>query len=60
MKYQKHYLADDKQSKYCPLNRGTCDSNCAWFDHENQDCRQLGMMWKIVEALNYDKREFKH
>ena len=55
MKYQKHYLADDKQSKYCPLNRGTCDSNCAWFDHENQDCRQLGMMWKIVEALNYDK-----
>ena len=54
MKYQKHYLSDDKSPKYCPLQGDRviqCDSFCAWFDHENQDCRQLGMMWKIREDL---------
>ena len=53
MKYQKHYLSDDKNWKVCPINTkfSKCDSYCAWFDHENQDCRQLGMMWKIKEDL---------
>ena len=49
MKYQKHYLGE----KNCPLQQKTiqCDSYCAWFDHEHQDCRQLGMIWKIREDL---------
>ena len=53
MKYQKHYLSDKKSPKYCPLQTGViqCDSFCAWFDHENQDCRQIGMIWKIREDL---------
>ena len=61
MKYQNHYLSESGNYKSCPLQKDrNCDSYCAWFDHEHQDCRQLGMMWKIVEALNYGKREFKH
>ena len=46
-----------------------CDSSCAWFDHENQDCRLLGMMWKIrddlhditdeLEGINFNLREGK-
>ena len=51
MKYQKHYLSEDGNNKHCPINERTCDSWCAWFDHEHQDCRQLGMMWKIREDL---------
>ena len=48
----------DKQM--CPLDRDyDCDESCKWYDFENDDCRQLGMMWKIVEGLNYGKREFK-
>ena len=52
MKYQKHYLSDEKSPIYCPLSRGIrCDSFCAWFDHEHHDCRQLGMICKIREDL---------
>ena len=52
MKYQKHYLSSKFNKKHCPLNRDyPCDSHCAWFDHENQDCRQIGMIWKIREDL---------
>ena len=52
MKYQKHYLADEKGSKFCPLNEGNCDSYCAWFDHKHQDCRMIGGFWKVREGLN--------
>ena len=54
MKYQRHYLSEDKgNNKLCPLQTLIqCDSHCAWFDHENQDCRQLGMMWKIRDDLH--------
>ena len=51
MKYQKHYLNEKGFEKRCPFNNGGCDSYCAWFDHEHQDCRQLGMIWKIREDL---------
>ena len=63
MKYQEHYLATKTTKKFCPLkDGGICDSYCAWFDHEEQDCRMIGGFWKIVEAIRdgYDpKREFK-
>ena len=50
------------KKQLCPLGHYAryCDGECKWYDFENNDCRHLGMMWKIVEALNYDKREFKH
>ena len=54
MKYQKHYLSDDSgNNKMCPLQPGLgqCDSYCAWFDHENQDCRMIGGFWKVREGL---------
>ena len=52
MKYQYHYLSKVNNMLRCPLNVDvSCTSRCAWFDHENQDCRQLGMMWKIREDL---------
>ena len=55
MKYQKHYLSDEKSNKLCPLSGGDsdvqCDSWCAWFDHEHQDCRMIGGFWKIREGL---------
>ena len=42
MKYQKHYLSDDSSNKLCPLQIGNqCDSWCAWFDHEDLDCRMV-------------------
>ena len=70
MKYQKHYLSDGKNLKFCPLQHGIdCNSYCAWFDHENQDCRLLGMMWKIrddlhdiadeIKGVNFNLREVK-
>ena len=53
MKYQEHYLSEKGNNKYCPLQVSMiCNSHCAWFDHENQDCRQLGMMWKIRDDLH--------
>ena len=52
MKYQKHYLSDKIANKLCPLHNGrTCDSYCAWFDHEHQDCRMIGGFWKVREGL---------
>ena len=42
MKYQKHYLSEEKDLKWCPLQSGIdCTSRCAWFDHEDQDCRMV-------------------
>ena len=64
MKYQKHYLGE----KNCPLQQKTiqCDSYCAWFDHEEQDCRKLitqseikYQLIRIGDLLEHDKREFK-
>ena len=40
-KYQKHYLSEGDFDMSCPLNHGRCDSYCAWFDHEDQDCRMV-------------------
>ena len=73
MKYQKHYLSDDKSPKYCPLQGDRviqCDSFCAWFDHENLDCKLIGSLLDIKYELRYlnekkkgdrdGKREFKH
>ena len=52
MKFKNHYLSEKNDKMMCPLNREySCNSRCAWFDHEHQDCRQLGMMWKIREDL---------
>ena len=53
-------MSVSKNPQDCPLDRNYfCSDQCKWYDYENDDCRMLGMMWKIVEALNYDKREFK-
>ena len=52
MKYKKHYLSNDGNNKHCPINERTCDSWCAWFDHENQDCRMIGGFWKVREGIN--------
>ena len=62
MKYQKHYLADEKNSKSCPLNAGNCDSYCAWFDHEEQDCRKILALQNIVYEMrkNTLKEEFEN
>ena len=53
-KYQKHYLSDGgNNNKLCPLQQIVvqCDSHCAWFDHEYQDCRMIGGFWKVREGL---------
>ena len=71
MKYQKHYLSDKDFEKRCPLNKfSACDSYCAWFDHEDQDCKLIGSLLDIKYELRYlnekkkgdrdGKREFKH
>ena len=70
MKYQKHYLGEKGNEKYCPLKRGVpCDSICAWFDHENLDCKFMGSLLDINYELRHinentkgdkdDKRKFK-
>ena len=52
MKLQKHYLNEKNFEKQCPLQNGNrCDSYCAWFDHEEQDCRMIGGFWKVREGL---------
>ena len=52
-KYQQHYLSDKHSNKLCPLQTIIqCDSHCAWFDHEEQDCRMIGGFWKVREGLN--------
>ena len=64
MKYQKHYLSDEKgNNKLCPLQQDVvqCDSHCAWFDHEAQDCRLMLYIGDLSRVFNNDeKREFKH
>ena len=60
MKYQKHYLSDEGNNKYCPLQGDRviqCDSYCAWFDHEEQDCRMIGGFWKVREQLTELKEQ---
>ena len=67
MKYQRHYLSEDKNLKWCPLQSGIdCTSRCAWFDHEEQDCRKLIIqseikfqLIRIGDLLEHDKRAFK-
>ena len=51
MKYQKHYLSDKRSDKFCPLSDNSCNSNCAWFDHEEQDCRMIGSLLNIKYEL---------
>ena len=42
MKFQEHYLSENGNEKYCPLQKGrVCSSHCAWFDHEACDCRLM-------------------
>ena len=70
MKYQKHYLAEKGNPKMCPISSTSCDSTCAWFDHEDQDCKLIGSLLDIKYELRYlnekkkgdkdGKREFKH
>lgn len=48
MKDQEHYLG----RIMCPLNRSfDCSSNCAWFDHEEQDCRKILTQKNILYEL---------
>ena len=51
MKYQKHYLSEDGNNKHCPINERPCDSWCAWFDHEEQDCKLIGGLLDIKYEL---------
>ena len=47
-KQQRHWLGN----KYCPLKSSVlCSGQCAWFDHEEEDCRLIGGFWKIREEL---------
>ena len=60
MKYQEHYLATKSTKKFCPLkDGGICDSYCAWFDHEELDCRKILTQKNILyELRNIDKAIF--
>ena len=60
MKYQKHYLSEKGNDKYCPFKMGvSCDSHCAWFDHEELDCRKILTQKNILyELRNIDKTIF--
>ena len=50
--WKEHHLSKEHDKISCPLNRKyICNGHCAWFDHEHQDCRQLGGHWLIVESL---------
>ena len=51
MKYQKHYLSEKGYETRCPLEHGACDSYCAWFDHEEQDCRKILALNNIIYEL---------
>ena len=44
--------------KNCMFQDKICSPNCQGWDYEHNDCRLLGMLWKITEALNYKKDEF--
>ena len=67
MKYQYHYLSEVNNMLRCPLNVDvSCTSRCAWFDHEEQDCRKLitqseikYQLIRIGDLLEHGKREFK-
>jgi len=45
---KRHYLGN----VYCPLNRAySCTAACAWFDHEEDMCRLLGIMFDVNATL---------
>lgn len=56
MKIKKHYLGNLE----CPFNRDYyCTSECAFFDHEEQDCRKILTQKNILyELRNIDKTIF--
>ena len=39
----------------CMFQDKLCTKSCKGWDYENNDCRMLGMLWKITEAINYGK-----
>ena len=56
MKYQKHYLSDKNNNKMCPMQRNyQCDSYCAWFDHEAQDCRLILYIGDLSRVFKKNK-----
>lgn len=53
MSYKEHYLSEEHDKITCPLNRKyLCNGHCAWFDHEEQDCRIFESFWTMREGLN--------
>ena len=46
-KTQRHWLG----YKICAFKSVACTGICAWFDHEEEDCKLLGGFWKIKQEL---------
>lgn len=60
MTYKRHYLSEKGSLKYCPLQHGIdCNSYCAWFDHEEQECKIFTILWGIRQEFRNYKREDK-
>ena len=54
--YQEHYLSEEHDKKTCPFNRSyLCNGHCAWFDHEDKDCRKILALEDIVHELRKEK-----
>ena len=39
--------------KNCMFQDKICSDSCKGWDYEHNDCRLIGMLWKITEAINY-------
>ena len=51
MKFVRHYLGE----LMCPLNRDfSCNSRCAWFDNEEEDCRLMLYIGDISRIFTND------
>ena len=48
---------EEKYPKSCMFQDKICTRSCRGWDYEHNDCRMIGMLWKITEALNWLKED---
>ena len=51
--------AEEKYPKNCMFQDKLCNKSCRGWDYEHNDCRLLGMLWRITEAINYKLEAIK-
>jgi hypothetical protein len=45
--------SEEKYPKNCMFQDKLCTNSCKGWDYEHNDCRLLGILWKITESINY-------